>query len=275
MTDLTSRNTTGKNSHLLSKYQIFNSFFRQWDQVVFIDSDIIIKGDINPLVLVNSFSVCREFTAVSQINMFKLGYPTFNTGVMAFNTASIDKDFFDYLLDVDQSYWQQAKWGDQSILNLVIGKKWSQLPDGYNFASNIFFNDKIVRFPQSVIFHAIPGKKFSDKTHPYHHVWEFYFHRSNEIDFSIQRESHKTTQEMIDGICFFNLSGDKRIEKDGIVYGGIKIKKNDSLIKVFGQHVWKYIFNHPINDQSFHHRNPDILNPDDIIWYPYSRSKTV
>ncbi|MGA2418350.1 MAG: glycosyltransferase, partial [Candidatus Staskawiczbacteria bacterium] len=96
-----------------SKFYLFTPEFKKWQNIIFLDADIIVRAPLDELTKVKGFSASynrdfrlnTEFSEKHQIttkdqqalyqklkNSFNLKEKAFNSGVMAFNTKIIQED---------------------------------------------------------------------------------------------------------------------------------------------------------------------------------------
>lgn len=137
----------------LSKFYLFTPEFKKWDNIVYLDSDIIVRASLNKLTNVKSFAASidtynqriNDYFVInhpdkskegviykklqSEYNLMKTG---FNSGVMCFNTDIIQEDSFKKLVKLFKQYSPIHVLGDQPTFNLFFYKKWEKLPRVYN-----------------------------------------------------------------------------------------------------------------------------------------------
>ncbi len=130
---------------VLDKFYLFTPEFKQWNTIVFLDSDMIVKSSLEKLIN------CKKLSAVQDLYLnklesqlkkpkdsvilkekFNLHNAVFNTGLMAFNSSIIKDDTFFELIKLSKRYLKISKYGDQLILNLYFQNKWKKLPIAYN-----------------------------------------------------------------------------------------------------------------------------------------------
>lgn len=132
------------------KCLLFSEYFRQWENVVYLDVDIVTRGSIDGLIGLTGFAACTSlgqtlkdnlvhFANIPQVlanelqNDFNLNERAFNSGVMAFPTSIIQGDMYDELMATFVRYVTVGSWGgDQLPLNLYFHNKWVELPVAYN-----------------------------------------------------------------------------------------------------------------------------------------------
>ena len=101
---------------VLSKFYLFMDFFKKWRNVLFLDSDMIVRSDLNKLSSVKGFNSCNinkerlglYFSEGRNKELLKKFYNlkklAFNSGIMAFRTDIIKPDSFDDLKNLFNTY---------------------------------------------------------------------------------------------------------------------------------------------------------------------------
>jgi lipopolysaccharide biosynthesis glycosyltransferase len=141
---------------ILSKLYLFTPEFKAWDQVVYLDGDIILEGSLDPLVGRQGFCAVADVgrrtlegqlhsrgylkrnaselipSRESLLQKYDGGAVAFNVGMMSFTTDAIDEEFFDELLDLFRRYGGVSPFVEQLILNLAFYEKWNELPVVFN-----------------------------------------------------------------------------------------------------------------------------------------------
>jgi lipopolysaccharide biosynthesis glycosyltransferase len=99
----------------------FNIFKLDYDELVFLDSDLLILSDVSGLFEIEEdFAVCLD-----------TGTPTeFNTGVMHIKKKWLSEELFYYLLESAKNNFSYR--GDQEHINNMVGKGFKALPTSYN-----------------------------------------------------------------------------------------------------------------------------------------------
>ena len=111
-------NTLEKYKKTMSKFLVFSL---PYEKIVFLDSDLIILGDLTEL-----FNIKEDFSACHDS-----GTPTeFNTGVMVVNKNFINKNIIPTLIDYAKNFFSHR--GDQEHINRLVGKNYNKLPAKYN-----------------------------------------------------------------------------------------------------------------------------------------------
>ena len=185
------RNENRFRSIVTCKFYMFVLEFKKWQNVVFLDSDIIVRASLDELAKVKGFAAVEEkiladqfisFSGSEQDNVllrnlkenYDLGEMRFNAGVVAFNTKIINKKVFPELKILFNFYKRINLLNDQSILNLVFYKKWQRLPLCYNVSPYLlahpFFIRNIKKIP-GIILHFMSKRKPWDKGDPFNKEW--------------------------------------------------------------------------------------------------------
>ena len=134
----------------LLKLYMFSEEFRQWDSVVYMDTDILIRGSIEHLAGIDSFSAVpdnspriKDQYLKQKVNGLPLGKKTlrmkaFNAGVLAFPTAAIPTTAFEELKEITKETLKEAFNSDQTFLNVYFAGRWKRLPAEYNALAAIY-----------------------------------------------------------------------------------------------------------------------------------------
>ncbi|MDP8985395.1 MAG: glycosyltransferase [Pseudomonadota bacterium] len=140
------------NDHLpavtFSRYVLFRESVRAcWRTVIFLDLDILVRGEISALTRLNRIGAVRGYKSTIRLNFvrekgpelyarldreFDLDLPAFNGGVMAFPTAMIAPDTFDRLCELTEQYLPISRFANQGLLNLLFRGCWTELSPIYN-----------------------------------------------------------------------------------------------------------------------------------------------
>jgi lipopolysaccharide biosynthesis glycosyltransferase len=166
---------------VLDKFYLFTAEFKKWDNVVFLDADIIVFTSIDFLVNVETFSAATDMyynQLKSQIQKpltnqefglkYSLRSKVFNSGVFSFNTEIIKDNTFELLIGLSNKYLKFARYPDQLILNLYFYEKWKILPVVYNTYAT-FHDFRFPRFLKVPIIHFFA--RIKDDAGLFNPVW--------------------------------------------------------------------------------------------------------
>lgn len=176
------------NPVLYSRYFSFKEQIRMcWDNVVFMDADIIVNTDLAPLSAVEGFCAVKEeycdfmpdYLNTSPVEVREeilFGYQgndVFNSGVFAFSTKIIKENTFDKIVDWTKRYSSGSQWPDQLVLNMFF-KDWTRLPKKYNVqlpASEHVSSEKLAMINDCVLHFIWKPKPWDIEPHPWKQVW--------------------------------------------------------------------------------------------------------
>lgn len=136
---------------VLLKFTLFKEVFKQWDKVLYIDSDTTIRCDVNKLFEYSWINVVPEiafFPLSCQFSLpqsdvqkkiwwnlkdcYDMTRKSFNSWVMVFETNIIHKDMYQEIIDLFYKYEDLLLLPDEAILNLYFYEKHTFLPLYYN-----------------------------------------------------------------------------------------------------------------------------------------------
>ena len=140
------------------------------DKVLYLDSDLVVTGDLTPLF---ELDLGENYLAAAR-SCFGAGIG-FNAGVLLINNKKWQaENIRQKLIDLTEKEHENVKEGDQSILNMLFKDQYSLLEDKYNFQigfdagaaeKNHAFVFEIPLTPLPKILHYIspdkPWKQFS------------------------------------------------------------------------------------------------------------------
>jgi lipopolysaccharide biosynthesis glycosyltransferase len=187
----------------LNKFYLFTPEFKKWENIIFLDADIIVRASLSELTKVKGFGavlddpinnkLLDQFIHPAEIgkeafNKFRKRYninaEAFNSGVMAFNTRIINKDSFPKLKDLFMNYNNiiPPEIVDQPIFNLFFHKTWEKLPFVYNLdiGDFRFINPKKIN---AIIIH-FRGRQCKSWfcSSPFHNEWKNNLKRAEAIN---------------------------------------------------------------------------------------------
>jgi lipopolysaccharide biosynthesis glycosyltransferase len=178
-------------------------------QAVYLDSDILVVGDISYLYQ-NNFSgpiaAVKNYVPSEEIRLFgDSGGSYFNAGITVFNLELIREQKLQLAyMDLIQSQPEKLLCWDQDVLNLIHRDKWIQLPWYYNVTRHMMESFRIInlnfyrKLDQSNIriIHfdgpSKPWESLSDRD--FSSIWRSYYaqlygknHKSSLFSYSVVR----------------------------------------------------------------------------------------
>jgi len=197
---------------VFSKFYIFTPYFKKYKNVLFLDSDIIVRESLKDLSDVKGLWAVKSHEHMSKLFIrpvlaklrnvntrlykdlkknYNLKLPAFNSGVIAFSTDIIKKDLLQELKKLFNKY-KGVNEGDETFINLLMYKKWNPLNQVYNI-----YPDYIIptcNIPpekvKGIILHFIINKPWDTKS-PFHKEWKENLDRAEEINLKKPQELRK------------------------------------------------------------------------------------
>ncbi len=201
-------------SVVLDKFYLFTPYFKQWNRVIFLDADIIVRASIERLAnpkdallatSANGTSLRDEFIKQKRENgrlfkelkkTYRLAGKAFNSGVMAFRTKIIREDAFDTLLNLYNRFGGLNRYGEEATFNLYFYKNWDMLPMLYNmYPHRAYYHFGIPHEElRGIIIHFVYEniEKPWIKSSPFYEEWNVNFQKADEIDISRPQSPAKT-----------------------------------------------------------------------------------
>ncbi len=168
---------------VFQKLNLFKEEFKKWQHVVFFDSDIIIRDNIDKLAEVDTFSAVLAslpilkswFIGQTQAwlegklgvlheiyNTYDVYKPAFNSGMFAFPTSIITADLFDDLCRFQDRYCSLSTYAEESALNLSFNT-WNKLSDVYNLDPyRILVANDTAADVKGVVLHFVHDKPWKE-----------------------------------------------------------------------------------------------------------------
>jgi lipopolysaccharide biosynthesis glycosyltransferase len=145
----------------LIKYHIFESFYKKWKKVLYLDCDTMVYGKLDKLFdLINEenkmivdyegstikdfFTMWTEknesnstqFEILNQEELINVNQYGFNGGILLFSTDLIEENTINRLYDLHEKYklinnHGQGHAGEQPIVNILMGRHCSQVPNNF------------------------------------------------------------------------------------------------------------------------------------------------
>ncbi len=176
---------------ILDKFYLFTPEFKKWDNIVFLDADIIVRYPLDKLAKVRGFNAVLDLGGYildyqfdfnsknSQLfkntaKKYKMKTPAFNVGVMAFSSDIINENTFNELKELLNSYEKISLYTEQTLLNLYFYKKWKRL----NFIYNLYYIEMIRHYYQAPsniygpIIHFCAEEKPWLEKNPFFNEWK-------------------------------------------------------------------------------------------------------
>lgn len=169
------------------RLHLFTSLFKKWKKIVHLDGDIIIFGPLKHIVEAPDFSAVPDYgsTLSAQFSepyrfkeifprRFNGNAPAFNAGVFVLDTSIIKEDSFAAIRRFFDTYYEQCRFAEQSILNLYFHKKWNPLPWKFNTYYR-YLPGKIPSYAEGcTILHFPAGKNETrpwEPGNPFYPLW--------------------------------------------------------------------------------------------------------
>ncbi len=179
-----------------SELHLFKQEFKKWRTVVFLDSDIIVRKNLNVLSDVKKFGAVEDIGTVAEQfynngtelfsklkKQYDLTKPSLNSGVIAFNTDIIQEGTFSKLRGLFLMYVGICKYPEQSILNLFF-RNWEKFPKEYNMCINLGWDRPNPK--DAAVLHFAGGKSEDKPWHPqnpFFKEWKNNLARADSIQF--------------------------------------------------------------------------------------------
>lgn len=190
------------------KLFIFLPEMKKWENIIYLDSDIIVKKSLEPLTRLKGFNAmpdngeppkANQFTKPkSIIQKFKmsilnsalnLNQTSFNSGVMVFQSSIIKQNTFNKLRFLLRMYVSLSRYGEQGVLNIYFHSNWNRLARKFNVFPK-YFQDFFDIKPKNLngsIIHFADHRPEDKPWHPHNYFyseWLSNLNRSEEISFS-------------------------------------------------------------------------------------------
>ncbi|MGX4745123.1 glycosyltransferase [Providencia rettgeri] len=163
---------------------IADYFYKKCDKVLYLDSDVVCNGSIQPLESLDLSSIpvaavmdISESHSVEMANLFKVegikkGY--FNSGVMLINPDEWNyRQLTEKTMSVftDEKFQSVIKYYDQDAINIAVNGNWLKLDNIFNHRTNL--NDRYKNKENSSISNAV-FVHFIGLTKPWHNWSKHY-----------------------------------------------------------------------------------------------------
>ena len=183
-----------------AKLYLFHPFFTQWDKVLYLDTDIIIRKDIRGLMNHLRFAAREESMGQDMLYQFvpdmlylnkahqqaiealpyDLKTTSFNVGVMVVPTQNNTIANFEKLTALANELHGLAYFPEQAVLNAFFYKNWDNIPYVYNdlYVHDWFHQRKDDR--DAVILHLVGNNKPWNTNSPYYSEWNDMYAKADD-----------------------------------------------------------------------------------------------
>jgi lipopolysaccharide biosynthesis glycosyltransferase len=149
-----------------NRLYVFSEEFKKWKNIIYLDSDIIIRDSLDEISSVKGFWAAKNIPPRPM---------AFNDGVMAFSTDIITGGTFQEIKNILNSNKKDEILEDQAILNLYFHEKWKILSEIYNLNPYLIIpriaeTEKILNLP-AVVLHFYGNYKPWDKKSFFYEEW--------------------------------------------------------------------------------------------------------
>ncbi len=188
----------------LHKFNLFKVYFKQWDHLLYLDSDIIVRASLDALISSDDgfvavkgghvnfrhsfFSTFQTWLEKKDTGLCKeiekkydMNSDVFNGGVFAFSSNCITQELFDTAVSIHNRYGSISTCFEELTSNLLF-PNWIKLPVVYNLDPDFFIKTTSLRPTDidGVILHFIAQKPW-DKQNPFFDEWNLYYRKADEI----------------------------------------------------------------------------------------------
>ncbi len=196
---------------LFGKFYLFTSFFKRWENIVYLDADIIIRASLEELTDLKNFGAVKNYPKklkkeiykdskckISLADRYDLDSSGFNAGFFAFNTNIIkEKTFYD-LKNLSEKY---PYIRDQGLLNIYFYKKWKELPIIYNLSPYLISHRLFFRLGfskvRAKVIHFVGEIKPWQKRSGFYQEWRDSLEKAESIDFKKPKRGLKWNKKEI------------------------------------------------------------------------------
>ena len=184
---------------VMAKFQLFTPAMKRWQQVVYMDADIIIRAPLLRLdgrrgffatpdslvLLAFQFTDGKAQDALAASGFDGNAIP-FCSGMFAFSTELIEDTSYQSLQALSQRFLTHSTRPDQAILNLFFYQRWQPLSVSYALLLRFIPTGLLCsRASRAIALHfAGPGGKPWSPESPYHHEWQRSLQAAESVDFN-------------------------------------------------------------------------------------------
>ncbi|MFC1504726.1 glycosyltransferase, partial [Spirochaetota bacterium] len=189
----------------LIKFYMFTDEFKKWNNIVYLDADVIVRASLNDLVKIKNFASVDNFIEPKLGNQifelkktnrksyyelekrYNLNKKSFCSGVMAFNTKIIEEDTFYHLNRLLEKYYHGA-FVDQAILNLYFYGKWEKLPYVFDIQlwSMLDHYHADPKYIKGIVLHFTGENKAWLPENYFYKEWKYNLNKANQINLNKQ-----------------------------------------------------------------------------------------
>lgn len=183
---------------VLSKFELFTPFFRAWENVLYLDGDMMFWASLERLAGVRDLHAVsdrtdlawqfrREGPAEASADLARR-YDTrreaFNTGLLAFPSDVIRDDTRDILRGLYDRYEGLHANADQGVVNLHFAGRWKRLPDFYAALRHVPARHFEVRKDafRTIGRHFVGAPRVWEPGNPWNEEWRASLARFEELD---------------------------------------------------------------------------------------------
>lgn len=239
-----------------SKYYLFTPKFKRWKNIVFLDSDIIVRHSLDELTNIKDLAAVQSHNHISKLfinpihmkleNIDQTGYnslkkiynmklPAFNSGVLAFNSDIIKKDALKSLVYLQKKYAKISASGEEAVFNLYFYSKWKKLSEVYNIYPDYLTLKKNIS-PEKIngtILHFVLNKPWRLGS-PFRAEWEENLKKSSEINLKKKLDGKRWDERSMNKyVKFINKKSLYLSLKSGLFNARLALESYIGLVGIF------------------------------------------
>lgn len=198
-----------------SKCHIFDCYFKRWNQVVFLDADMIVNSSLGNLLKIKKLGAVRGNTQRTIRSKLKfrdnplyikleeskiLEKKALNAGLLVVNTSLITKNTLPGIKETLKKYSSISSSDEETALNIYFVDKWEELSSWYNCNPSLVSQKTgiPVQKIRAGIYHFIQGKNqkpWSIKS-PFYNVWRRNLKNADSINFLLPRKIAQSPSQL-------------------------------------------------------------------------------
>jgi lipopolysaccharide biosynthesis glycosyltransferase len=201
------------------KLNIFTPAFREWENIIFLDGDIIVRAPLDELLNLDGLNAVRVMNGERSdlmgqfhnydenrlkmlTSQFDCPGPALNAGVLAFKSTLIKDDMLENFKKIAYEYKDVIFISEETVLNMYFHKKWNELPAVFNICPNWEIGLRgckpedlkgRVLHCYSTLFFRQRNRKFWSPGNPLFPEWKANLDKSDEVDFSDAAKTSRKT----------------------------------------------------------------------------------